>query len=93
MAETIHSVIQGWAGDQKRNRVIVTLGATNETITPSQFGLHEVTAVVPTGRFGTLEGVSGPVASVVTATFTSWDNDNSILYAAAAKVELNVYGY
>lgn len=93
MAETIHSVLHGWAGDQKRNRVIVTLGATNETITPSQVGLKQVTAVVPTGRTGTLSGASGPVASVVTATFTSWDNDSSILYAAAAKVEFDFYGY
>lgn len=92
MAETIHSVIDGWAGDEKRQRVIVTLGATDETILPSQVGLKEITAVRPTGRFGTLQGRDGAVTSVVTATFTSWDNTNNILYAAAAKVELDFCG-
>lgn len=93
MAETIHAVTHGWAGDQKRNRVIVTLGATNETILPAQVGLKEVTAVVPTGRTGTLSSAAGAVTTVVTATFTSWDNSNNILYAAAAKIELDFYGY
>lgn len=92
MAETIHSVVDGWAGDQRRQRVIVTLGATNEVINPVQVGLKEITAVVPTGRVGSISGRDGVVASVVTATFTSYEPSSGTLLAAAAKIELDFFG-
>jgi predicted RecA/RadA family phage recombinase len=58
-AAAILKVEQGWAGDRVRNRVILTsASATTDTVTPAKVGLKQITAVVPTGRSGSIDGIT-----------------------------------
>lgn len=92
-AATVHSVIDGWAGDNKRQRVILTLATTNaDTLAPSAVGLREIYAVQPTNRIGTLPGKTAPVTSVVAATVTSYTPSSKVLSGTAAKFEAIILG-
>jgi hypothetical protein len=91
MAYAVHAVEHGWAGDLKRNLVVVTLSATNDEINPLYFGLREIKSIRPTLRTGTVQGV----ASVTIATLTDLAlgaSNTYVLNAAAAKIELEVLG-
>lgn len=88
---TYHAIEQGWDGDQKRHRVVVTLGDTNNAVVPEAVGLHTIASVRPTLRTGTVQGV----ASVTIATLTDLAlgaSNTYVLNAAAAKVELEFCG-
>jgi hypothetical protein len=94
-AATIHAVEQGWAGDCKRHRVILTLGTTNaDTVTPASVGLKEVWAVVPTNRSGNDLNVNGvEVDSVVAITSCDYVNSSGVLNASgASKFEAFFFG-
>lgn len=92
-AATIHSVVSGWAGDMKRQRVILTAASTDsDTIAPSAVGLSEIWAIVPTRRIGTLDGRDGAVASVVAATVTDYTPSTDVIGCTAAKFEAFIYG-
>jgi len=91
-AATVHSVVDGWAGDIKRQRVILTAASTDsDTLAPGAVGLQEIHAIVPTGRIGTITGRDGTVASVVAAVVTSFNTSNTLL-CTAAKYEAFIYG-
>lgn len=91
-AATVHSVVDGWAGDIKRQRVILTAASTDsDTLAPAAVGLKEILAIQPTGRIGTITGRDGAVASVVAAVVTSFATNNT-LNCTAAKFEAFIYG-
>jgi hypothetical protein len=91
MAYTVHAVEHGWAGDLKRNLVVVTLSATDDTIDPLYFGLREIKSIRPTLRTGTIQGVASVTIATLTNLAVSTDN-TYVLNAAAAKIELEVLG-
>ena len=92
-AATIHSVVDGWDGDGKRQRVILTAASTNaDTIAPGAVNLHEIHAIVPSGRIGTIDGRDGAVASVVAALVTSYTPSTDVIDCTAAKFEAFFYG-
>lgn len=91
-AATVHSVVDGWAGDCKRQRVILTAASTDsDTLAPVAVGLSVIEGIVPTGRIGTLPARQGTEASVVAAVVTSYDTSNTLL-CTAAKFEAFIYG-
>lgn len=95
-AATIHGVEQGWAGDRRRNRVILTLATTNaDTVTPASVGLKVIEAIVPSYRSGdnlTLNGED--VDSVVAITTLDYVNSTGVLNASgASKFEAYFYGF
>jgi len=92
-AATIQSRFDGWAGDQKRQRVILTTANTTDTVTPESVGLKEIHAVQVTGRVGTLVGSSGTVASVTVCTITDYTPTSDVLQCSAAKFEAFFYGF
>lgn len=92
-AATVHSVVEGWAGDCKRQRVILTAASTDsDTLAPAAVGLSEIHAIVPTRRIGTLDGRDGAVTSVVAATVTDYTPSTDVLDCTAAKFEAYIYG-
>lgn len=91
-AATVHSVVDGWAGDSKRQRVILTAASTDsDTLAPVAVGLSVIEAIVPTGRIGTIPARQGTEADVVAAVVTSY-NTSSTLLCTAAKFEAFIYG-
>jgi hypothetical protein len=91
-AATVHSVVDGWSGDCKRQRVILTAASTDsDTLAPVAVGLREIHAIVPTGRIGTIQGRDSTHASVVAAVVTSFNTSNTLL-CTAAKFEALVFG-
>jgi hypothetical protein len=55
-AITVHFVEHGWAGDLVRKRCILGIGsATTDSLTAEAVGLHEIVALKPTGRLGTID--------------------------------------
>jgi hypothetical protein len=92
-AATVHSVVDGWGGDIKRQRVILTAASTNaDTLTPGAVGLKEIHCIRPTGRIGTIDGRDGAVTSVVTAILTGYTVTTGVLDCTAAKFEAYIYG-
>jgi len=91
-AATIHSVVDGWAGDQKRQRVILTTANTTDTVLPNTVGLKRITGVQLTNRTGTLDGRDSTHASVTIGTITDYSTAN-VLQCATAKFEVFVYGF
>lgn len=94
-AATVHSVIPGWAGDRRRQQVILTLASTDaDTLDPGAVGLKEIEAVVPTNRAGSLGGRDGAVADVVAITSCSYTPSTDVLAASgASKFEAYIFGY
>lgn len=96
-AATIHAVEHGWAGDKKRNRVILTLGSTNaDTVTPAAVGLKTIEAVQPTNRSGNdlICGGTVNIDSVVAVTSVDYVNSSGVLNASgASKFEAYFYGF
>lgn len=88
---------KGWAGDIRRQRVVVT-GTNADTLPPTLVGLHQIHAVVPTGRAGTIEGVTA-VAAGAASIGTTGTPALSLFTAAASpqafansSAELFIYG-
>jgi hypothetical protein len=91
---TVVSVGKGWAGNVRRNTVVVT-GTNADDLSPALVGLHRIDAVVPTGRSGTISGVTAVAAGAA-----DYDGTNLSLFSAAASpgafsnssAELYIYG-
>jgi hypothetical protein len=65
-AAAILQVRKGWAGDIRRNRVKFTSAhASTDTITPASVGLSQIFGVVPTGRSGSVDGVTCVAAGAI----------------------------
>ena len=91
-AATVHSVVDGWAGDIKRQRVILTAASTDsDTLAPVAVGLQAIEAIIPTGRIGTITSRNGTEASVVAGVVTSYNTSNTLL-CTAAKFEVFIFG-
>lgn len=94
---TVTVTKKGWAGDIRRNTVVVT-GTNADTITAELCGLHRIQAVVPTGRAGTIAGVTaigvagascGTTATPALSLFTAATSPAAFANSSA---ELYVYG-
>ena len=100
---TVKVTKQGWAGDVRRNTVIVT-GTNADTIGPALCGLAHIHAVVPTGHNGVIvhKGVSTTVIPGGTVSISTTETSTGALslFTAAASpqafanssAELYVFG-
>lgn len=61
---TVKVVKQGWAGDVRRNTVVVT-GTNADTFPPALCGLKHIHAVVPTGHNGAVTLVDGSTVTCI----------------------------
>lgn len=88
---------KGWAGDIRRQRVVVT-GTNGDTLPPVLVGLHQIHAVVPTGRDGTIEGVTcvaagtAKIGTTATPALSLWTAADSPAAFATTSGELFIYG-
>lgn len=100
---TVKVTKQGWAGDIRRNTVIVT-GTNADTLVPALCGLAHIHAVVPTGHNGVIvhKGVSTTVIPGGTVSISTTETSTGALslFTAAASpqafanssAELYVFG-
>jgi len=94
---TVHKVDHGWAGDRRRQKVVVT-AANGKTLTPVMCGLSHIEAIRPTHRIGEWESGQdlatcshvGYTKSTTVVVFYSGSNADSAI--TSGKVELYVYG-
>jgi len=91
---TVVSVNKGWNGDIRRNRVVVT-GTNADDLSPALVGLHRIDAVVPTGRSGTISGVTcvaGGAAAYDGTNLSVWTAADSPAALSNSSAELLIYG-
>jgi hypothetical protein len=97
-AIAVLKVEHGWAGDRKRNRLIVTAAATDsDTLAPAAAGLQEIEAIVPTGRAGTIDGNTVVAASCVdynigTDVIVIYTPEGAATQVSSGNYEFYVYG-
>lgn len=79
---TVKVTKQGWAGDVRRNTVIVS-GTNDDILAPAACGLAHVHAVVPTGHNGVITH-KGTDYTVVPAGAVSYSTTETATQAALA---------
>ena len=90
---------KGWAGDIRRNTVVVT-GTNADTLPPALVALAHIHAVVPTGHDGVVSGVTVIPAGAASISTTEGAATALSLFTAAASpaafsnssAELYVFG-
>jgi hypothetical protein len=77
------SIRKGWAGDIRRNTVVVT-GTNADTLPPASVGLAHIHGIVPTGHNGVVSGVTVIPAGTVSVSTTEGASTALSLFTAAA---------
>ncbi len=104
---TTYVTKKGWAGDIRRNTVVVT-GTNADTLPPALVGLAHIHAVVPTGHNGVIvcstatgstsvtvipaSGVSLSTTEGATAALSVWSAADSPAAFTGSSAELYVFG-
>lgn len=95
---TVNAIKKGWAGDVRRQRVVLT-GSNGDTLPASIVGLHKIFAITPTGRSGTVQGVSNVVPALnvgraeSTGAITGYKpNGTAIAALSSDPIEVLIYG-
>jgi hypothetical protein len=95
MADWAVSVLKkGWAGNIRRNTVLAT-GTNADTLSPALVGLHQIHAVVPSGRSGSIGGATCAATGAANYTGTALSLFTAATSPAAfdnSSAELFVYG-
>jgi hypothetical protein len=80
---TVAMVRKGWAGDIRRNTVVVT-GTNADTLPPTLVGMAHIHAIVPTGHNGSIAGKTCIPAGGISISTTETSAAALSLFTAAA---------
>ena len=95
----VGTVRKGWAGDIRRNTVVVT-GSNADTLPPVSVGMAHIHAIMPTGHNGSIKGVTCIPGGTVSISTTEGATTALSLFTAAtspqafanSSAELYVFG-